>query len=75
MGRLAGFKYKEVRRRFVTLGLVFERSGKGSHEIWFNPKNDLFTVLPHHGSKDVKEGTLNAALKQAGVEIDDFLNC
>ena len=50
------------------------REGKGSHEIWYNPKTDLFTVLPRHGSKDIKEGTLNATLKQAGINIDDFLN-
>ena len=75
MGRLVGFKYKQVRKKFVKLGLVFERKGKGSHEIWYNSKTDMFTVLPRHGSKDIKEGTLNATLKQAGVGIDDFLNC
>jgi len=75
MGRLAGFKYKQVRKKFIKLGLIFEREGKGSHEIWYNPKTDLFTVLPRHGSKDIKEGTLNTTLKQAGINIDDFLNC
>ena len=75
MGRLAGFKYKQVTKKFTKLGLIFEREGKGSHEIWFNPKTDRFTVLPNHGSKDIKEGTLIAALKQAGISVIDFLNC
>ncbi len=34
MGRLAGFKYREVARRLRTFGFVFDRPGPGSHEIW-----------------------------------------
>lgn len=56
------------------MGLILEREGKGSHEIWYYPKTDQFTVLPHHGSKDIKEGTLNNVLKQAGIDIEVFLN-
>jgi len=75
MGRLAGFKYNQVRKKLIKLGLIFEREGKGSHEIWYYPITDRFTVLPHHGSKDIKEGTLKAVLMQAGIGTDDFLNC
>jgi predicted RNA binding protein YcfA (HicA-like mRNA interferase family) len=74
MGRLAGFKYQQVAKRLIALGLILERKGKGSHEIWYNPKTDCFTVLPHHGSKDVKEGTLRNMLKQAGISVDEFLD-
>jgi len=72
MGRLAGFKYKKVVRKLKKLGLLFEREGKGSHEIWYNPKTDCFTVVPRH-SKSLPEGTLRAVLKEAKIEVDEFL--
>ncbi len=37
MGRLAGFKYREVVRRLKQVGFQFDRQAAGSHEIWFNP--------------------------------------
>jgi hypothetical protein len=38
MGRLAGFKYREVVKRLKRLGFQFDRQAAGSHEIWFNPR-------------------------------------
>lgn len=34
MGRLAGFKYREVAGKLRALGWVFDRQAPGSHEIW-----------------------------------------
>lgn len=36
MGRLAGFRYREIVKRLKELGLKFHRQAAGSHEIWFN---------------------------------------
>ncbi len=33
MGRLAGFKYREIVKRLKQLGFEFERQASGSHEI------------------------------------------
>lgn len=72
MGRLAGFKYREIIRRLKALGLEFDRQAAGSHEIWFNPVTKLYTTIPNHPG-DMPEGTLRAVLKQAGIEADIFL--
>jgi predicted RNA binding protein YcfA (HicA-like mRNA interferase family) len=40
--------------------------------IWFNAETNRFTTIPNH-STDMPEGTLSAILKQAGIEVDDFL--
>jgi predicted RNA binding protein YcfA (HicA-like mRNA interferase family) len=53
------------------LGFEFYRSGKGDHEIWFNPESKMKTTIPHH--REVKEGTLHNILKQAQVDVEDFL--
>jgi hypothetical protein len=36
MGRLAGFRYREIRRKLKACGFEFDRQAAGSHEIWFN---------------------------------------
>lgn len=72
MGRLAGFRYREIVQRLKQLGFEFHRQAVGSHEIWFNPATRRYTTIPNHPG-DMPEGTLRAVLKQAGVEVDVFL--
>ena len=38
MGRLAGFRYREIIRKLKARGFEFDRQAAGSHEIWFHPK-------------------------------------
>jgi predicted RNA binding protein YcfA (HicA-like mRNA interferase family) len=73
LGRLSGFKYREVIHRLRKLGFRFFRNAAGSHEIWYNPETDRYTTIPNHPG-DIPEGTLHAILKQAGVDADDFLD-
>lgn len=72
MGRLAGFKYREIIRRLKQLGFQFFRQAAGSHEIWFNPSTHRYTTIPNHPG-DMPEGTLRAILKEAGVRPETFL--
>jgi len=73
MGRLSGFKYREIIKRIKRFDFVFYREGKGSHEIWFNKKENIYTTIPKHRG-DMPEGTLREILKQTNIEVDDFLN-
>jgi predicted RNA binding protein YcfA (HicA-like mRNA interferase family) len=73
VGRLAGFRYREVIRRLKACGFQFDRQAAGSHEIWHNPGTNRYTTVPNH-SGDMPEGTLRAILKQAGVDPDNFLH-
>lgn len=72
MGRLAGFKYREIIKKLKLLGFIFNRHAAGSHEIWFNPLTNKFTTIPNHNG-DMPEGTLKAILNQAGITTDEFL--
>ena len=72
MGRLAGFRYRDVARGLKRFGFEFHRQAAGSHEIWRNPSSGRYTTVPNH-SGDMPEGTLRAILRQAGIEPDDFL--
>ena len=72
MGRLSGFKYRQIVKRLKVLGFVFDRHAAGSHEIWYNEQTDLYTTIPNHPG-DMPEGTLQAILRQAGIEPEVFL--
>ena len=52
-------------------GFLFKRS-KCSHQIYFNPLSNITIVVPVHGNKDIKKGTLLAILKQAGIDKNEF---
>jgi len=73
MGRLAGFKYREIVSLLKKFDFEFYRQAAGSHEIWYNSQTNKFTTIPNH-SGDMPEGTLRAILKQADIHPDDFLN-
>jgi len=72
MGRLSGFRYREIIRILKKFGFEFQRQAAGSHEIWWNAKTDRYTTIPNHAG-DMPEGTLRAILKQANVDPADFL--
>ena len=72
MGRLAGFRYREVVRKLKVCGFEFDRQAAGSHEIWFNASTNRYATVPNHPG-DMPEGTLRAILKQCALEPDDFL--
>ena len=72
MGRLSGFRYREVIKRLKLFGFVFDRQAAGSHEIWYNENTNRHTTIPNH-SGDLPEGTLRAILKQADIKPEDFI--
>jgi len=71
MGRLSGFKYREIIKRLKRLGFEFDSQAAGSHEIWFNSETSRYTTVPNH-SGDMPEGTLRAILKESGISPDEF---
>jgi predicted RNA binding protein YcfA (HicA-like mRNA interferase family) len=72
MGRLAGYRFRQVVKRLKALGFEFDRQAAGSHEIWYNAATKRYTTIPNHPG-EIPEGTLRAILKQAGVAPDEYL--
>jgi len=54
-------KLKKILRKY---GCCFYRKGKGDHEIWCNPKNNVHFAVD---SKIKSRHTANEILKQAGL--------
>ena len=73
MGRLAGFKYKDVARKLRKLGFEFIRQAAGSHEIWRHPDSRRKVTISFH-ARDIPEGTLRKILREGQIDVDEFLN-
>ncbi len=73
MGRLAGFKYRDVARKLKRLGWELDRQGRGSHEIWVHQQKQRAITIPKH-TGDMPEGTLRAILREGEIDVDEFLN-
>jgi mRNA interferase HicA len=66
--------YRDVARKLTHLGCQeMARRGGGSHRKWFNPSTQRATVLPDWGGKDLKIGTIRAAVRQLGIDWDAFV--
>jgi predicted RNA binding protein YcfA (HicA-like mRNA interferase family) len=72
VGRLSGFRYREVAARLRRFGFEFDRHGAGSHEVWRQRGTGRKVTLPRH-TRPMAEGTLRAVLREAGVTTAEFL--
>lgn len=66
-------KYREVARKLTSLGChELMRKGGGSHRKWSNPAAQQSATMPDWGGRDLKLGTVRAALRQRGIDWQDF---
>ena len=73
MAKLPQLTGAEVIRRLKRLGFLEDHS-KGGHVVLRHADTGVMVVVPRHGSKTIKKGTLHGILKQAGVPIQEFLD-
>jgi predicted RNA binding protein YcfA (HicA-like mRNA interferase family) len=52
-------------------GFVFDRQ-RGSHAVYCRPSDSRRIVIPMHGGKDLKPGTLRGIINDMGLTIDEF---
>ena len=64
--------YAELTRRLRRLGIEFRRQARGSHEIWWDPKRKLYTLIPNHPGKEIKKGTFGKILRDLGLTEEDL---
>ena len=65
--------YRQAARKLRKLGCdELPRRGQGSHRVWHNPATQRLASLPDWGARDLKLGTLRAAVRQLGLAWEDF---
>ncbi len=67
--------YREIASKLTVLGChELPRHRGGSHRKWFNPATQRATTLPDWGGRDLKVGTVRAAIRQLGLDWHEFEN-
>jgi len=65
-------RYSELTRKLRRLGIEFRRQARGSHEVWWDPKRGLYTLIPYHRSREIKKKTLATILRDLGLKEQDI---
>jgi predicted RNA binding protein YcfA (HicA-like mRNA interferase family) len=66
--------YGELTRKLQRLGVRFRRQARGSHEIWWHPIRQRYTIIPNHRGREISRGTLAAILRDLGLTEEDLRN-
>lgn len=64
---LFDMKTTEFLKKAAKIGCYFVSHGK-EHDVWYSPKTGKYFRVWRHGSKEVKGGTLNSMMKDAGLK-------
>lgn len=59
--------HKELERLLKKNGCRFHHHG-ANHDIWCNTKTGEQFPVPRHGKQEVKKGTAESILRQAGLK-------
>ena len=76
MGRLAGYRYRDVVRRLRGFGFAFDRQAAGAATrsgIMRRPIIIQYTTVPNHPG-EMPEGTFRAILREAHIDVNEFVN-
>ena len=60
-------KYSELKKLLKKNG-CYKISEGSNHETWFSPITGKYFSVGRHNNQDVRTGTCNAILKQAGIK-------
>ena len=64
-------KPREIIKRLKLLGFVCDHT-TDSHEVYYHASSKRRAVVPIH-TKELPKGTVKAIVREAGIDLDDFL--
>lgn len=71
MPRIGSLKPRKVISTLVRMGFFIDHQS-GSHVVLYHNETRRRAVVPKH-IRDVRQGTLYALLREAGIPVDDFI--
>ena len=60
--------YNELVKILTKNGWELKKHGGNHDKYYHSEKKDLYITIPRHGSQEVKNGTLNKILRDAGLK-------
>ena len=71
MAKLPSIRARDLVRVAQSIGFAFDRQ-KGSHAVYYRASDGRRIVIPMHGTKDLKPGTLRGIIYDMGLTVDEF---
>jgi len=72
MPKIPSIRAREVVRVAESIGFVLDRQ-RGSHAVYYRASDKRRIVIPMHGAKDLKPGTLRAIIHDTGLTVESSL--
>lgn len=60
-------KYNELHKKLRDIGCYRLDEEQAGHPLWYSPKTGKKFQTSHHGSEEVRPGTLHKIIKAAGL--------
>lgn len=70
--KLPVVRARDVIRVAQKLGFVLDRQ-RGSHAIFFRPRDRARAVIPVHAGKDLRPKTLLSIIEDLGLTVEEFV--
>ena len=71
MSKLPSVPARDVVRVAQAIGFIFDRQ-RGSHAVYLRTSDHRRVVIPMHGGKDLKPGTLRGIISSLGLTVEEF---
>ena len=72
MAKLPSIRARDVVRVAESVGFVLDRQ-RGSHAVYLRATDRRRVVIPMHGTKDLKPGTLRGIISDMGLSVEEFV--
>ena len=72
MAKLPSIPARDVARVAQAMGFVLDRQ-RGSHAVYYRASDNRRVVIPMHGNKDLKPGTLRGIINDLGLSVEEFV--
>lgn len=72
MAKLPFIRACQAVRVAESIGFVLDRQ-RGSHAVYYRASDGRRIVVPMHGTKDLKPGTLRGIIADLGLSVDEFV--
>ncbi len=71
MPKPPAIRARELVRVAESVGFIFDRQ-RESHAVYYRRADHRRIVIPMHGAKDLKPGTLRSIIQDMGMTIEEF---
>jgi predicted RNA binding protein YcfA (HicA-like mRNA interferase family) len=72
MAKLPSVRARDVVRVAESIGFILDRQ-RGSHAVYLRESDHRRVVIPIHGAKDLKPGTLRGIITDMGLTVDELV--